>query len=748
MLDALRFTISAYDQTSKALDAVKANLGDVKGALRGVSDYADAAGRKMRNIGAGLSAAVTTPLAVFGAGAVREYLDAEEALTAVTAAVKSTGGAAGLSVQQLSQMAAGLEDMAAVDGDDIMRNVTAPLLTFTSVAGNEFADAQVAVLNISRALGTDLQSASLMVGKALNDPVQGVGALSKSGIQFSKDQKKMIAALVETGDVAGAQGIILAELNTQFGGQANDWAESAAGQYAMLGIAVGNVRESIGEEIVPFLTPVVDKVREAVKWFGDLSPEVKQNIVIFGGLAAAVGPVLTGLGLMTMGFGSLIRVFGVLGAAAMSNPFLAVIGLIAAGAFLIYQNWDGISAWFAEKWGYIKARGLEAWEGIKATWAGAKDWFAAKWDEINELAANAVTMALVAWSDIKALIGQKLTGLSEAFQEAWGKVVVTVKSWVNYFFDLGGRMIGALGRGISAALPGLLIDLDAVGKSVADAVGGNLGLSNPGGRVVIDPLYDAGTGVGTGMSSGVSDQLLNLYESGAAAGAAVEEGARDQLQTRSPSRVFMGIGRDITAGLSLGIAAGSPTAVAAMETAADALGLPADGLISQVLRLGETSDQVFARMGGWLVDLAKGATTLTGTIADALNSWSSSLAQAGMDGLSQNLTASMGGSLGGLAAGVLGGLMGFQDGGSFTVGGSGGKDSQLVAFMASPDEKVSITKPGQDGGSGGAGGQMDVRVFVDQNGNWQAAVERIAQAASGQMLRASAASAYQANRRG
>lgn len=48
------------------------------------------------------------------------------------------------------------------------------------------------------------------------------------------------------------------------------------------------------------------------------------------------------------------------------------------------------------------------------------------------------------------------------------------------------------------------------------------------------------------------------------------------------------------------------------------------------------------------------------------------------------------------------GLPGFATGGSFQVGGSGGIDSQLVAFRASPNETVSITKPGQMvGGSGG-----------------------------------------------
>jgi len=52
-------------------------------------------------------------------------------------------------------------------------------------------------------------------------------------------------------------------------------------------------------------------------------------------------------------------------------------------------------------------------------------------------------------------------------------------------------------------------------------------------------------------------------------------------------------------------------------------------------------------------------------------------------------------------------LMKFQHGGSFHVGGSGGPDTQLVAFRASPGERVDVTPPGrgrQDGGNGGSGG--------------------------------------------
>lgn len=52
------------------------------------------------------------------------------------------------------------------------------------------------------------------------------------------------------------------------------------------------------------------------------------------------------------------------------------------------------------------------------------------------------------------------------------------------------------------------------------------------------------------------------------------------------------------------------------------------------------------------------------------------------------------------AVGTPNSLAGFATGGDFTVGGSGGTDSQLVAFRATPGERVTVTPPGQGQGRG------------------------------------------------
>ena len=133
------------------------------------------------------------------------------------------------------------------------------LLTFTNIGKDVFPAATEAMLNLSSAMGTDLQSSSILVGKALNDPIAGLTSLTRAGVQFTDAQKDTIKALMETGDVAGAQKIILGELETQFGGAARAAGGTLAGQLDILKNQFGNVKEEIGAALIPILTELVVK---------------------------------------------------------------------------------------------------------------------------------------------------------------------------------------------------------------------------------------------------------------------------------------------------------------------------------------------------------------------------------------------------------------------------------------------------------------------------------------------------------
>jgi hypothetical protein len=131
-------------------------------------------------------------------------------------------------------------------GDEATLEMQSLLLTFTQIQGPVFGQATEAIMNVATAMKRDLSSAALQVGKALNDPILGVSALAESGIQFTQSQKSVIKALVDTGDVAGAQKIILGELEVQFGGAARAAREGMGGSVTAMGNAFSDVMEQLG----------------------------------------------------------------------------------------------------------------------------------------------------------------------------------------------------------------------------------------------------------------------------------------------------------------------------------------------------------------------------------------------------------------------------------------------------------------------------------------------------------------------
>ena len=68
---------------------------------------------------------------------------------------------------------------------------------------------------------------------------------------------------------------------------------------------------------------------------------------------------------------------------------------------------------------------------------------------------------------------------------------------------------------------------------------------------------------------------------------------------------------------------------------------------------------------------------------------------------------------GGGLLGSIGGLLGLQHGGSFTVGGQGGTDSQLVRFMATPGERVTVETPAQQSKRSGGGAGVTIHQTVN-----------------------------------
>lgn len=206
------------------------------------------------------------------------------------AALDATGGSAGLTFDQLKKMGDQLAVLAGID-DEVVASAQTLLLTFNKISGETFPAALKVSADLSVLLGTDLKSAALQVGKALQDPVEGLSALSRIGIRFTQEQKDQIEAMAKTGQTAQAQAIILQTLESRVGGLSEKAAANTVGM-SLLTKNFGDVAENIGSKFLP----VLDK---AAGVLGSFFETVKDNDALIGIAARllTVGSLLSGLAL-------------------------------------------------------------------------------------------------------------------------------------------------------------------------------------------------------------------------------------------------------------------------------------------------------------------------------------------------------------------------------------------------------------------------------------------------------------------
>ena len=181
-------------KTTGAEKSKKAIKG-VNGGLKNMAKSASlAAGAYMA--ARGLVSAINASIEAFG-----KQETAEKKLETV---LKSTKNAVGMTATELKSLATRLQETTKF-GDETILGAQSLMLTFTKIGSEVMPDAIETVLNMSEAMGTDLKEQTIQLGKALNDPIAGIGALSRVGVQLTEDQKELIRSFMDVGDTASAQ---------------------------------------------------------------------------------------------------------------------------------------------------------------------------------------------------------------------------------------------------------------------------------------------------------------------------------------------------------------------------------------------------------------------------------------------------------------------------------------------------------------------------------------------------------------
>lgn len=241
------------------------SLGDFVGGIKNAaSGFLDFAGSILRSTG--ILSGFTNPIGLLKSqisDTTQVAMRHQEVMAQTAQAIKSTGGACGMSAQAISDLATSLSKTTTFSNDTIQAGQNL-LLTFTGIGKNVFPQTTQTMLDMAQAMHMGPTQAALQLGKALNDPARGLTALTREGVTFSDKQKEMIKHMVAVGDTAGAQKIMLKELQKEFGGSAQAAGKTFAGSLQILQNNLEDAKQKIGGALLPILGQLTGNITSAV----------------------------------------------------------------------------------------------------------------------------------------------------------------------------------------------------------------------------------------------------------------------------------------------------------------------------------------------------------------------------------------------------------------------------------------------------------------------------------------------------
>jgi hypothetical protein len=311
---------------------ILANASDAKKALADTSKSVDDVGQSSSNMGKVIAAGAAAGLAglvALGVGAFNAAQESAKIGRETERVLRTTGSAAWESVAGVQALAGAISDKTGVD-DEAIQSGANLLLTFTNIQnkvgeGNDVFDrATAAALDMSVALGSEMSGAAVQLGKALNDPIKGVTALSKAGVSFNEGQKEQIRLMVEAGDLLGAQKIVLNEVEKEFKGAA----EAAGTPFDKLKVAIGNLQEDIGANLIGPASAFATVLLE------DMNPALESTISFLQSNTGALKLLASGgLAIATLALGQFVAAQAV----ALGTGFASFISEIGV-AYAFYTE--------------------------------------------------------------------------------------------------------------------------------------------------------------------------------------------------------------------------------------------------------------------------------------------------------------------------------------------------------------------------------------------------------------------------
>ncbi len=488
----------------KADAATQSKLASIGGKLQSI-------GGKMTDMGKGLKVGVTAPLVGLGVASIDAASNLEESLSKVgvvfgdsaDAVIRFSEGAAeglGQSQQQALEAAGtfgnlfvsmGMGEGAAADMSTSLVTLGSDLASFNNTLPIEALEALRAGLTGEteplKRFGVNINAAAV-AQKALDlglvstsvDMVKVEGATLK----LEKAQAKATAAIEEYGEgsmeareanqaVAEAQAALdsalagtVSELTAAEKAQAvyalvMDQTQTAQGDFARTsdGLAnsmriakaqIGDAAAAMGQQLLPYGLKVVSFVRDLVAKFTDLDPKTQKIILVVGGLAAAIGPVLMVVGPLVSGIGSIAAAMAaaevtVGGLMASLLPIIAVVAAIV-GAVLLFKaawdnNWLGIRDTLTAIWeNTLKPALMAIWSWLQEKVPLAIQTLKNYWDNVllpaikrvwSWIDANLIPLFEALWRLFKTLLSKELEILAGIWQNVLLPALKEIWRWIE-----------------------------------------------------------------------------------------------------------------------------------------------------------------------------------------------------------------------------------------------------------------------------------------------------------------------------
>lgn len=348
-------------------------------ALKGADSFSDMStkfadfGTKMQNMGQSLASAgqkmtmsITLPLVAAGTAAVKLASDTEEARNKVDVVFGSMS-------QSVKEFAAdALNSYGMAEGSALqMAGTFGSMASSMGLSGQQAAKMSTELT----ALAADMASFYNVSLEVAQTSLQGVftgetEALKKFGIvmtqtnleEFAKKQGQAYSKMSEGEKVMTRYQYVLEATRDAQG----DFARTSDGTANTLRVFVESCKElgaSFGEAILPIITPIVQKLNNLLQAFAKLPDPIKKVVVVLALIVAAIGPVLVVIGTFMSSLGAMITQGPVIAAAFMqlipviqavaasfveltasAAPWLVLAAAVVAAGYLIYSNWDSISA--------------------------------------------------------------------------------------------------------------------------------------------------------------------------------------------------------------------------------------------------------------------------------------------------------------------------------------------------------------------------------------------------------------------